>query len=101
MIGLAMAVLVCLERPRQRGTERTDVDLPVDARLWSGLPVAGRLLDVSFSGTRFVLPWSSTFGPADAARQLVANGELVIEGIGPLFGKSRWISESAGGLLDG
>jgi cellulose synthase (UDP-forming) len=101
VVGLVMAILVCLERPRQRRTERTEVDLPVGARLWEGAPVGGRMLDLSFNGARLALPWSSTFGPADATHQLVRKGELEIDRIGAISGSSRWISESADGMLVG
>ena len=70
LVGLVMAILVCLERPRKRSTERTEVDLPVEVRLWKGAPVEGRVLDLSFNGVRFALPWSNAFGPTEAARQL-------------------------------
>jgi cellulose synthase (UDP-forming) len=101
IVGLVMAILVCLERPRQRRTERTEVDLPVGARLWEGEPVEGRILDLSFNGARLALPWSSTFGPADATHRLLRRGELEIDRIGAITGSSRWISESADGMLVG
>ncbi|MDQ1529738.1 MAG: hypothetical protein QOE85_304 [Actinomycetota bacterium] len=101
IVGLVMAILVCLERPRQRRTERTEVDLPIGAQLWEGAPVEGRILDLSFNGVRLALPWSNTFGPADAAHQLVRKGKLEIDRIGTISGNSRWISESADGMLVG
>lgn len=101
VVGLVMAILVCLERPRKRSTERTEVDFPVDARLWKGAPVEGRVLDLSFNGVRFALPWSNVFGPAEAARQLALKGEIVVDGIGLISGSSRWVSETDNGLLVG
>ncbi|WP_276941634.1 glycosyltransferase family 2 protein [Ferrimicrobium acidiphilum] len=101
LVGLVMAILVCLERPRKRSTERTEVDLPVEVRLWKGAPVEGRVLDLSFNGVRFALPWSNAFGPTEAARQLEQKGEIAIDGIGLISGSSRWVSETNNGLLVG
>jgi cellulose synthase (UDP-forming) len=101
MIGLFMAILVCLERPRQRRTERTQVDAPIDARLWNGAPVKGSVLDLSFTGVRFALPWSTVFRPEDATQKLAPKGELAVDGIGIVSGKSRWLSETKDGLLIG
>ncbi|MGB5937301.1 MAG: glycosyltransferase [Ornithinimicrobium sp.] len=101
MIGLVMAILVCLERPRQRRTERTQVDSPMEARLWDGAAVKGRVVDLSFNGVRFQLPWSNTFSPAGASRKLVTKGELAVDGIGVVHGNSRWLSETEDGLLVG
>ena len=101
LVGLIMAVLVCLERPRQRGTERTDVDLSVDASLWAGPGVRGRVSDLSFTGARLSLPWSAAFTQADASRALLASGVLAIEGVGTLSGTVRWVTESPRGLLIG
>ncbi|HEY0883461.1 MAG TPA: glycosyltransferase family 2 protein, partial [Archangium sp.] len=101
VVGLTMAVLVCLERPRQRGTERTDVDLPVSARLWEGASVRGHVLDLSFSGARLALPWSTAFSTSDATRRLLGRAELDIDGIGPVSGQVRWVSESQDALLAG
>ncbi|MEO7348878.1 MAG: glycosyltransferase family 2 protein [Terrimesophilobacter sp.] len=101
MVGLTVAILICLERPRQRGTERTHVDSLIDARLWDGEPVAGRALDISFSGIRFELPWSRTFTPADAARKLATQGQLSVDGIGLIAGKSRWVSKTDDALMVG
>ncbi|MGB3686917.1 MAG: glycosyltransferase [Ornithinimicrobium sp.] len=101
MIGLVMAILVCLERPRQRRTERTQVDSPMEARLWDGAAVKGRVVDLSFNGVRFQLPWSNTFSPAGASRKLVTKGELAVDGIGVVHGNSRWLSETEDGVLVG
>lgn len=101
IIGLVMAILICLERPRLRSSERTRVDASLDAHLWSGYPVRGRLSDLSFSGARLCLPWSTRFGPDDAARQPLDRTRLSIDGIGDLDGTVRWVSESTEGLLVG
>ncbi|MDO7880890.1 glycosyltransferase family 2 protein [Salinibacterium soli] len=101
IVGLTMAVLVCLERPRQRATERTDVSLPVAARLWDGAPVRGQVLDLSFSGARIALPWSTAFSTTDATRRLLEHAELDIEGIGSVPAEVRWVSESTDALLAG
>lgn len=101
IVGLAMAVLVCLERPRQRSTERTEVDVPLEARLWSGAAVPGRLRDLSFSGARLVLPWSAEFAPRDASSERLRATELNLHGIGTLTGEVRWVSETLEGLLVG
>ena len=101
LVGLVMAVLVCLERPRQRGTERTDVDLSVDASLWAGPGVRGRVSDLSFTGARLALPWSASFTQADAGRPMLGSGVLSIEGVGTLSGTVRWVTESPRGLLIG
>lgn len=101
MVGLMLAILVCLERPRQRRTERTQVDISINARLWEDVPVEGRVSDLSFDGVRFVLPWSTVFRPSDATRQLATTTTLVIEGIGLVAGNSRWLSDADGGLLVG
>jgi cellulose synthase (UDP-forming) len=101
VIGLVMAILVCLERPRQRRTERTKVDLPMAARLWNGPPVEGRVLDLSFSGARFILPWSDAFGPADATRRLAPTGALVVDRIGLVPGSCRWVGSTDHGMLVG
>lgn len=101
IVGLVMATLVCLERPRQRGTERTDVDVPVSARLWDGAAVPGHVLDLSFSGARVALPWSSAFTSGDATRQLLDGAQLEIEGVGTVPAHVRWVSESRDALLAG
>ncbi|WP_341953440.1 glycosyltransferase family 2 protein [Salinibacterium sp. TMP30] len=101
VVGLVMAVLVCLERPRQRRTERTQVDARIDARLWNGAPIEGRVLDLSFNGVRFALPWSTVFRPSDASRQLALRAELAVDGIGVVLGDCRWVSETEDGLLVG
>ncbi|MGX5681025.1 glycosyltransferase family 2 protein [Schumannella luteola] len=101
IVGLTMAVLVCLERPRQRSTERTDVELPVSARLWDAASVRGHVLDLSFSGARIALPWSTAFSTADATRRLLDRAEIDIHGIGAVAGQVRWVSESKDALLVG
>lgn len=101
MMGLAMAILVCLERPRQRRTERTHIDSPIDAQLWDGAPVKGSVRDLSFNGARFELPWTNAFLPADAARKLAPKGEVALDGIGIVYGNSQWLSETEDGLLVG
>lgn len=101
LLGLVMAVLVCLERPRQRGTERTDVDLAVDASLWAGAGVRGRVRDLSFSGARLSLPWTASFTRSDAMREPLESGVLSIEGVGTVSGMVRWVTESANGVLVG
>ncbi len=101
VVGLTMAVLVCLERPRQRATERTPVDLGVSARLWEGQAVRGRVRDLSFSGARLTVPWSTMFTPGDAARRLVGRAELDIEGMGTVVGTVRWVSETSDGVAVG
>lgn len=101
MVGLVMAILVCLERPRKRSAERTEVDIPAEARLWKGAPVDCSVLDLSFSGMRFALPWSNVFGPTEAARQLDLKGEISVDGIGLISGSVRWVSETDNGLLIG
>ncbi len=101
IIGLVMAILVCLERPRQRRTERTEVDTPVNARLWSGPPVAGRILDLSFHGARIALPWTNDFGPKQASQGLRDTALLLIDGVGTVTGSCRWVSETPDGLLVG
>jgi len=101
IVGLVMAVLVCLERPRQRGTERTDVDIPVTARLWGGRLVTGRVLDLSFHGARIAFPWSSDFQPEDAGRGFSDNVAVWLHGVGAVTGRSRWVSDTADGMLVG
>ncbi|EPR76161.1 Cellulose synthase (UDP-forming) [Leifsonia rubra CMS 76R] len=101
MAGLVMAILVCLERPRQRRTERTRVEARVDAWLWDGAPVAGHVLDLSFNGVRFELPWTAVLGRAQASRRLASKATLAVEGIGIVSGSSRWLSETDDGLLVG
>jgi cellulose synthase (UDP-forming) len=101
IVGLVMATLVCLERPRQRGTERTEVDAAVDASIWVGEPVRGRVIDLSFSGARISIPWSTAFEPTDASRQQRSPSVLDIEGVGPVEGTVRWVSESPDALLAG
>ncbi|MPV89615.1 glycosyltransferase, partial [Georgenia ruanii] len=101
LAGLVMAVLLCVERPRLRGAERTRVDHPMTA-LFPDLPaVPGRLVDLSVTGARFVLPWSGSFGPErflDAPRR----PETVdIPGIGTIRGQSRWVADVAGAMMVG
>jgi cellulose synthase (UDP-forming) len=101
IVGLVMAILVCLERPRQRRTERTTVDIPIAARLWRGRPVPGRILDLSFQGARIAIAWSNGFGPAEGSRGLVPGGALLIDGVGEVSGSGRWVSETTDGMLLG
>lgn len=101
IVGLVMAILVCLERPRQRRTERTNVEIPVAARLWPGRPVAGRILDLSFQGARIALPWTNNFDPTQGSRRLADIEDLLIDHVGTVTGNCRWVSETAEGMLVG
>lgn len=101
IVGLVMSILVCMERPRQRRTERTKVDIPIAARLWQGRPVAGQIMDLSFNGARIALPWSNDFGHAEGSRALAAGGALLIDTVGTVSGTGRWVSETADGMLVG
>lgn len=101
IVGLAMAVLVCLERPRHRRTERTEVDISGRAGFWPGDDRLARVLDLSTGGARVLVPWTAD---GDRSFSLTAPRKdacLTIAEIGPVPGVMRWVTEVPQGLQVG
>ncbi|MFN4001722.1 glycosyltransferase [Microcella sp.] len=101
IVGLTMAVLVCLERPRHRRSERTEVQVRATAALWRGDARPARVVDLSSGGARVVVPW-----PVDGDRSFTLNApraqpQLEIVDVGAVPGVVRWASEEPSGLMVG
>ncbi len=99
--GLTMAVLVCLERPRHRRTERTDVDLPARAFFWPGAPRLSRVLDLSTGGARVFVPWTADGDRSFAVSAPHPTPQLVLADVGAVPGLIRWVTEVPQGLQVG
>ena len=99
--GLIMAVLVCLERPRHRRTERTDVSILAKAGFWHGAAVVARVLDLSAGGARLLVPWAANGGQGFALSAPRETKTLTIADVGELHGVTRWVSEAPEGLVVG
>lgn len=101
LAGLTMAVLVCLERPRRRRTERTEVDVPAEAAFWHGVARVAMVLDLSAGGARVLVPW-----PPDGDRRFAlapprAQKTLAMADVGAVPGVTRWVAEVDSGLMFG
>ena len=101
VVGLAMAVLVCLERPRMRRTERTEVRLAAYAGLWEGEPQRAEVLDLSTGGARVLIPWGPAGDRGFAVGAPRAEAILTLSVVGALPGELRWVREAPTGLLIG
>lgn len=99
--GLAMAVLVCLERPRHRRTERTDVELSARAGFWPGADRLARVLDLSTGGARVLVPWTADGDRAFALGAPRPAPQLVMDEVGAVPGVIRWVTEVPQGLQVG
>jgi cellulose synthase (UDP-forming) len=100
LIGSIAAVFLCVERPRLRGAERTRVDLPVEVE-FGDLVVEAAALDLSVTGTRVVVPWSSTLRPQDLSVRDGRARAVVVPGVGRLAGESSWVSADDSGVTFG
>jgi len=99
--GLVMAVLVCLERPRYRSTERTDVSIVATASLWHGDALTAQVLDLSSAGARLFVPWAANGGHGFALRASRQHKTVSMLDVGEVPGATRWVSEGAEGLSVG
>ena len=101
VVGLAVAVLVCLERPRHRRTERTEVQLRAGAAFWQRDALPALVLDLSSGGARVLVPW-----PLDGDRSFALDAPravslLSIVDVGSVPGVVRWVKNDEAGLLVG
>lgn len=101
LLGLVMAVLLCIERPRVRTAERTRVDLAMTAHLPGLTPVPGRLVDLSVTGARFSLRWSGSFGYQHVLAEPRRPEAVDIPGVGVVAGRTRWVADIDGGVMVG
>jgi len=99
--GLVMAVLVCVERPRHRRTERTDVSIAAAVGFWQGDPRSAWVLDLSAGGARLLVPWATNGDRSFAVAAPRAQKTLAIVDVGEVPGVTRWISEVPEGLVAG
>lgn len=100
LVGSVAAVFLCVERPRLRGAERTRVDLPVTADV-DGLTVDAVALDLSVTGARLVVPWSSTLRPDDFTVRGRKFTAITLPQVGRLAGESSWVSTDSSGVTFG
>ncbi|MGB7450178.1 MAG: glycosyltransferase [Ornithinimicrobium sp.] len=91
LLGLVMAVLTCIERPRLRAAERTPVDLPAQVEIPGRGTVPAHVVDLSVGGARVHIPWTSDAGPEEFVRYGYAPDALLLEGVGRLSGEVRWV----------
>ncbi|MET1045031.1 MAG: glycosyltransferase family 2 protein [Microbacteriaceae bacterium] len=91
MAGLAMAVLLCIERPRVRAAERAAVECVIEADLPGIGVISGRAVDLSIGGARISLPWTDGFRPELLADVPLRPTSLSIDGVGAVTGQSRWV----------
>ena len=99
--GLAMAILVCLERPRHRSSERTEVTVAARAGFWPGSDRLAQVLDLSVGGARVLVPWTVDGGRAFALTAPRVVPHLTIAEVGDVPGVIRWVKEVPQGLLVG
>ncbi len=101
IVGLAMAVLVCLERPRHRRTERTDVSIVARAGFWPSDERMARVLDLSTGGARVLVPWTADGDRTFALTAPRPAPHLSIDEVGAVPGLTRWVKEVPQGLQVG
>jgi cellulose synthase (UDP-forming) len=98
LLGLVMAVLTCIERPRLRATERTPVDLPARVDIPGAGHLPARVVDLSVAGARVDIPWTSEVGAEDYVRHGYTPSALLLEDVGRLPGEVRWVVTREDGL---
>lgn len=105
LVGLVTAVLLCIERPRVRTAERVESDLPLTAELLlrgdRTRRVHGRMLDLSVSGARVLLPWAPGFDREEQLESGLVIRSLRVPGIGEVTGDARWVRGTDEGLVLG
>jgi cellulose synthase (UDP-forming) len=101
IVGLTMAVLVCVERPRHRRSERTDVAVRAAASFWLGEDRTAWVLDLSSVGARLLVPWEADGSREFAVQAPRQSPTLTMVDVGEITGATRWVSEVPEGLVVG
>lgn len=101
VVGLVLAVTLCVERPRLRSSERTPMRTPVTAAFQNFGAHPGELVDLSLMGARISIPWSERLDPKGFASKASSVTALLIPEVGELPGIGSWIVNSPGGVTIG
>ena len=91
LLGLVMAVLTCIERPRLRASERTPVDLPAQVEVPGAGLMDARLVDLSVGGARVDIPWTRDIAAKDFVRHGYTPSAVLLQDVGRLPGEVRWV----------
>ncbi|HKJ11380.1 MAG TPA: glycosyltransferase [Ornithinimicrobium sp.] len=98
LLGLVMAVLTCIERPRLRASERTRVDLPAQVEVPGAGLLEARVVDLSVGGARVDIPWTRDIAAKDFVRHGYTPSAVLLPDVGRLPGEVRWVVTRDDGL---
>ncbi|TFC04622.1 glycosyltransferase family 2 protein [Cryobacterium mannosilyticum] len=101
VVGLALSVALCVERPRLRSAERTRMGTMVTAEFQRIGSHPGVLVDLSLTGARVTIPWSDRLEPDVFASQTAAVTALRLPDIGAVRGTGSWIATTPQGVSVG
>jgi len=98
VVGMVLAVALCVERPRLRSSERTRMGTAATADFKKVGAHPAELVDLSLTGARVSVPWSGQLNQGDFASQTSTVTALQIPDVGTVRGVGSWITTTARGV---
>jgi cellulose synthase (UDP-forming) len=94
VVGTAMAIAVCFDRPRLRSAERTRMHTEVTVAFLEFGAHPGELVDLSLTGAQLAVHWSDRLTPDDLVTRNPAIRAVRIPGVGEVTGAMRWMDST-------